>query len=105
MRKKQVPAAVAPEGFQAHQGFVSGLTSNPSTSLEAALILPTCRFNRSAAQGLAALFGAPIIQSVAMAAKVFQLPLGFNAAPGAQTLGGLFEFRDDFDRSAGFEFL
>jgi hypothetical protein len=39
MREEQMPASVAPEGFQTHQGFVSRTTSKLSRSLEAALFL------------------------------------------------------------------
>ena len=44
-----MPASVAPEGFQAHQGFVSRTTPKLSWSLETTLILTAGRLHRPAA--------------------------------------------------------
>jgi hypothetical protein len=44
MREEQVPAAVAPEHFQTHAGFVTCLTPELARALEAALSLPTGGF-------------------------------------------------------------
>ncbi len=41
VREEQMPAIVAPKGFQTHQGFVARLSPKLSRPLEACLILPT----------------------------------------------------------------
>ena len=97
MREKQMPASIAPEGFQAHEGFVSGLAPKLSGPLEATLILPTSRFNSSAAERLAALFGGLIVQSMAMGLKIFHFPSCIRAALGPQTLGDLLQFSNHSD--------
>ena len=50
MRVKFVPAVVAPEGFQAHQGFVSGEGPELAGAFEAALVLAAGRFDGARAR-------------------------------------------------------
>lgn len=78
-----MPAAIAPEGFQAHQGFISGPAPKLARAFEAALILPTGGLDRTAAQRLSASFGEVIVQPVAMGLEVFQLRLRRRAPFGA----------------------
>jgi hypothetical protein len=39
MRKEQLPAAIAAKGFQAEQGFITGLAPELAGTFKAALIL------------------------------------------------------------------
>jgi hypothetical protein len=41
VRKEQMPAVVAPKGFQAHQRFVARPAPELASAFEPALILPT----------------------------------------------------------------
>ena len=54
MGKEPLPAAVTPEHFQTHQGFVACLTAELSGPFEAALGLPAGCFDRTAANRFAA---------------------------------------------------
>jgi hypothetical protein len=61
VREEQMPAAVAPECFQAHQSFISRATPELSWAFEAALILATSGLDGSAAQGLSTFFGEVVV--------------------------------------------
>ena len=52
-----MPAAVAPEGFQTHQAFVSFEGPELAGAFEAALILAAGRFNGPGTQGFVGQFG------------------------------------------------
>ena len=49
MREQLLPAPVASESFQAHEGFISGLAPELAGALEPHLILAARRFHRSTA--------------------------------------------------------
>ena len=66
-----MPAAVAPEHFQTHEGFVARLTPELPRSLEAALSLPTGGFDRATANGFARPPSSPIVHSLLMLVEVF----------------------------------
>src|SRR5437899_1969363 len=85
VRKEQVPAFVAPEDFQAEQGFVSFLAPVLSGAFETALRLTTRRFNGPAADGLAAAGPRTVIHPVLVLLQVLDL-LGdsLGAASGRQ---------------------
>jgi len=48
MRKEDLTAAIAPESFQTHERFVSGLAPKLAREFETPLILPAGRFHRPA---------------------------------------------------------
>ena len=71
-----MPAFVAPEGFPAHQGFVSRTTPKLSRPLEAALILPARGFPRATALRFASAPGLGVIHPLLVALQIAQF--GFH---------------------------
>ena len=92
-----MPATVAPEHFQAHEGFVTGLTPELSGPLKAALGLSTSRFYGSAADWFAGSTSSPIVHARLMLLEVGQFfgeRLG-GCSPG-QGRQCVFQLPDDF---------
>ena len=89
---------VAPEGFQTHQRLVAFLTPELARSFEAALGLPTRRFNRPAADGFAASLSGAIVHAFFMFAQVVDLP-GHHCHGGLvfESGQGCFKLPADFD--------
>ena len=71
-----MPAVVTPEGFQAHQGFVSRATPELARSLEAALRLPAGGFHRFTAFGLARASRRRVVHPLPMTLQT--VPLGWH---------------------------
>src|SRR5262245_26585560 len=68
--EQQVPAFVAPEGFQTHQAFITRTTPKLARSLEPTLILPTGRFHRAAAHRFARSPRRRVIHPLTMAFQI-----------------------------------
>src|SRR5882724_7192009 len=98
MRKEEVPAVVAPEGFQTHQGFIPSETPKLAGSFEAALGLTTGGFDRAAANGFARSSSGAIVHALLMFVKIVYLPGDrLGGGPCGQTGQRRFELSDDFD--------
>src|SRR5712692_10051131 len=87
MRKEQMPAFVAPEGFQAHQCLISGTTPKLARAFEAALVLPTSRFDGATALWLAGSSGRCIIHPMSMLLEIVHFALHDLTLLVAQPLG------------------
>ena len=94
MREEEMPAMVAPEGFQTHQCLVACLTPELARSFEAALGLPAGRFNGTAANGFAAPDSGAIVHARFMFVKIIDLPRHrFDGGLVRQSGQGFFELR------------
>ena len=70
VREQQMPASIAPEGFQTKERFVTALTPILAGPFEAALRLATGRFNGSAANRFAPPPSGPIIHPFLVFVKI-----------------------------------
>ena len=70
-----MPAFIAPEGFQTHQSFVADQTPELSGAFEAALILPTGRFDGAAALRFALTPCGGVVHSLTVAFQIRQFGL------------------------------
>ena len=68
--EQEVPAVVAPEGFQTHQTFITGTTPELAGALEAALLLPAGGFHRAAALRFARAPRRRIVHPLTMAFQI-----------------------------------
>ena len=73
VRKKEMPASVAPERFQTQQCFVTLLAPVLAWPFEAALRLPTGGLDGSAANGLAPPPSSPVIHPALVFVKIIDL--------------------------------
>src|SRR5258708_37479980 len=98
MRKEKVPAAIAPEGFQAQQGFIPLLAPVLPRPLETTLRLPTGGFYSSAADGFASSPSSPVIHPVLVFVKVIDLFLHRISRCSRRQFGqNLFQLLHNFD--------
>src|SRR5208283_154243 len=70
-----MPAVVAPEGFQTHQSFIADQTPELPGPFEAALILPTGRFDGSTALRFAGTPCGWVVHSLTVAFQIRQFGL------------------------------
>ena len=98
VREEAVPTTVAPKGFQTHQGFIPLLTPKLPRAFEAALRLPTGRFNRAAADGFAAAAAGAVVHARLMFVKIIDLA-GHRCDGSLVRQSGQrrFELPDDFE--------
>ena len=105
VREEQMPAAIAAEGFQTEQGFVSLLAPKLARAFEAYLALPASGFHRPAAQRLAFLWGRAVVQPLALALQAGCLPLDLSPRRSFQSLAQLLQFEAAFATGGGFEMV
>ena len=87
VRKQQLPAVVAPEGFQAHQAFIAGATPELARTFEPTLVLPTGRFHRATALRVARLPRRGTVHPPAMAFQISDFGLDHLPFLFLQSLG------------------
>src|SRR5256885_12053425 len=75
VRKEQMPAAIAPEGFKTKQCFIPLRTPILARPLEATLGLPTRRLDGSAANGFASSACSPVVHAILVFAKIIEFLL------------------------------
>src|SRR5579872_5806888 len=84
-----MPAVVAPEGFQTHQSFIADQTPELSGSFEAALVLPTGRFDGATALRFAGTPCGGVVHTLTVAFQIRQFGLNgssfFLTQPSGQS--------------------
>ena len=100
-----MPAPVASESFQTHEGLDSSLAPELTRAFEPHLILATRRFHRATAGGFVVFLGRAVVQALAVALQIGQLLLHLFAHTLPHSLAQLLQLGDDFATVIGFELL
>lgn len=99
-----MPATVAPEGFEAEEGFVAGAAPELARALEAALALAAGGFDGAAVERFAAEAACPIVHPRLMFVEVVHLGLrGCTRRAGRQGGEQVLKLADHFQRRLVFQ--
>ena len=102
--EEEVPALVAPEGFEAEEGFGTRGAPKLSGPLEATLDLATRRLHRPTAEGFARPPGRPVVPPGLVFPEVGCFPgHRFGRRPGGQARQRFVQWPDHFHRRFVFE--
>src|SRR5215469_1272422 len=102
---EQLPATIAPEGFQTHQRLVASPAPVLSGPFEADLILSACRLYRSASHWLACRLALRVVHASLVLFEVVLFPSHLLALCSLQPPSQFFEFVYHAKRLAGVEFV